>query len=248
MKPAPLLAAALGGAVVVLTVLALRGTGAPEAAQAASGPAASGRPDVLAPYLRFSGEGSVTARPDTADLWLTVDANAGSSQAALADTTGRMAAVIAAMKADGITADDMQTGDVSSWQDYESPHRWHASNTLTVTLHDPSRAGNVLSDASHAGADEVSGPSFSLSDQHAATRQALRLAIADARSKADAAAAAIGVHVTGVVSVSDQAPAEPLPMYGMAVHAAASAGTPVPVQTGTQTVTSDVVVVFSYGP
>jgi uncharacterized protein len=246
MKPAPLLAAALGGAVVVLTVLALRGTGAPEAAQAASGPA-GGRPDVLAPYLRFSGEGSVTARPDTADLWLTVDANAGSSQAALADTTGRMAAVIAAMKADGITADDMQTGNVSSWQDYESPHRWHASNTLTVTLHDPSKAGNVLSDASHAGADEVSGPSFSLSDQHAATRQALGLAIADARSKADAAAAAMGVHVTGVVSVSDQAPVEPLPMYGVA-QAAASPRAAVPVQTGTQTVTSDVVVVFSYGP
>jgi uncharacterized protein YggE len=246
MKPAPLLAAVLGGALVILALVALRGTGAPDPAQAASG--TSSRSDMLAPYLRFTGEGSVTARPDTADLSLTVNADAGTSQAALAGTSGRMAAVIAAMRADGIASDDLQTGGVSSWQDYESPHRWHASNTLTVTLHDPSKAGTVLSDASHAGADEVSGPSFSLSDQHAATRQALRLAIADARAKADAAAAAIGVHVTGVVSVSDQAQVQPEP-WGMSAAAApgAARGPAVPVQTGTQTVTSDVVVVFSYG-
>jgi uncharacterized protein YggE len=246
MKPALLLAAALGGTLVVLAVVALRGAGAPEPAQAASGQA-GGRSDMLAPYLRFTGEGTVTARPDTADLTLTVDNDAATSQAALAGTTSRMAAVIAAMHADGVPADDMQTGDVSSWQDWEAPRRWHASNTLTVTLHDPSKAGNVLSDASHAGADEVSGPSFSLTDQHAATRQALRLAIADARSKADAAASALGVHVTGVISVSDEAQVQPEPI--VALRAAASAGTAaIPVQTGTQTVTSDVVVVFSYGP
>jgi uncharacterized protein YggE len=247
MKPAPLLAAALSGALVVLAVVAIRGAGAPEAAQAASGQS-SGRSDMLAPYLRFTGEGSVTARPDTADLSLTVSNDAATSQAALAGTTSRMAAVIAAMRADGVAADDMQTGDVSSWQDWEAPHRWHASNTLTVTLHDPSKAGSVLSDASHAGADEVSGPSFSLTDQHAATRQALRFAVADARAKADAAAAAMGVHVTGVISVSDQAPVQLEPFGVMAMASGAAVRSPsVPVQTGTQTVTSDVVVVFSYG-
>ena len=34
-----------------------------------------------------------------------------------------------------IADDDMQTGDISSYQDWDKPREWHSSQTLTVTLH-----------------------------------------------------------------------------------------------------------------
>ena len=57
--------------------------------------------------------------------------------------------------------------------------------------------------ATEAGADSVDGPSFSLDEQSAAYRDALRGALADARSKADAAAAAMGVHILGTTTISE---------------------------------------------
>ena len=47
---------------------------------------------------------------------------------------------------------------------------------------DPAKAGAALTIANDAGADEVSGPSFSLEDQHIAKGEAVRKAIQDARA------------------------------------------------------------------
>ena len=203
MRTRPIVLAACALALALAAFAALRpssSSGALPAAQAATVGSADQH------TLTFSGTGSVDLHPDTATVELTTVSDGSSSQAALDDTSQKMQAVIAALKAlttVSIADDDLQTGDISSYQDWDSPRVWHASQTLTVTLHDVSQAGAVIAAGNNAGADQVSGPDFSLKDQHDAYRTALREALADARQKADVIAQAMGGNVAGVLSVSE---------------------------------------------
>ena len=248
MRTRPIVLAACALALGLATFAALRPTsssGSLPAAQAATGGTADDH------TLTFSGTGSVDLHPDTATIQLTTVSDASSSQAALDDTSRKMQAVIDAVKAlttVSIADDDLQTGDISSYQDWDSPRVWHASQTLTVTLHDVSKAGIVIAAGNRAGADQVSGPDFSVTDQKDAYRTALREALADARQKADVIAQAMGGSVAGVISVSEDNDSGPTPMYAMAKGAAASdASAPPPVEQGTLDVSASVTVVFAYG-
>jgi uncharacterized protein YggE len=244
-RPIALTACALALGLAAFTALRPSDSnGALPAAQAATGGTADQH------TLTFSGTGSVDLHPDTASIALTAVSDDSSSQAALAATSQKMRAVIAALK--GLTAvsiadDDLQTGDISSYQDWESPRTWHASQTLTVTLHDVSQAGAVISAGNQAGADQVSGPSFSVKDQKEAYRTALRAALADARQKADVIAQAMGGSVAGVLSVSEDNQGSPQPMYAMGKAAGAADSSTPPIQQGTLDVSAGVTVVFAYG-
>jgi hypothetical protein len=246
MRTRPIVLAACALALALATFAALRPTsssGSLPAAQAATGGTADDH------TLTFSGTGSVDLHPDTATIELTTVSDASSSQAALDDTSRKMQAVIDAVKAlttVSVADDDLQTGDISSYQDWDSPRVWHASQTLT--LHDVSKAGVVIAAGNRAGADQVSGPDFSVTDQKDAYRTALREALADARQKADVIAQAMGGNVAGVISVSEDNDSGPTPMYAMAKGAAASdSSAPPPVEQGTLDVSASVTVVFAYG-
>lgn len=245
MKRSSTAFAVLVGALLIAGAVLLRpaGSGGGEALAASR---VSNEPGALAQYLRFSGDGTVHVTPDTADIELGTNGEGASSGEAQNEASQAMQRVIDRLKALGVADADMQSS-VSSYPDYEHHGRWQASESLSVTLHDTSKAGAILAAATNAGASDVSGPSFSRSDQHAAYAQALQQAIQDARSKADAAASAMGVHVNGVVSVSDQSEAQP-PVVFSAASGVASKDTAVapPVEQGTLDVTASVVVVFSY--
>jgi uncharacterized protein YggE len=238
--------AVVAGAAVIAAAVALRpvtrDAAAPRlaTAQAATAP----DPGALAPFLRFGGDGSVSVRPDRADISVGVDGTGASSRAALQVASTRIARVTARLRALGVAPDDLQTSDVSTYQDWDTK-AWHAGVSLTVHVRDVKQAGRLLGAANAAGADNVSGPTFSVSNSRAAYAQALRTALADARAKADAAAAQMGVHVTGVVSVDEAS--DSTPYRAIAMDAAAAPQPQVPIETGTQDVTASVVVVFSYG-
>jgi uncharacterized protein len=248
MRARPIVLAACALALALAAFAALRpasSSGALPAAQAATGGTADEH------TLTFSGTGSVELHPDTATIELTTVSDGASSQAALDATSQKMQAVIDALKAlttVSIADDDLQTGDISSYQDWDSPRAWHASQTLTVTLHDVSQAGAVIAAGNRAGADQVSGPDFSVTDQTEAYRTALREALADARQKADVIAQAMGGTVAGVISVSEDNDSAPVPMYAMAKGAVSSdSAAPPPVEQGTLDVSAGVTVVFAYG-
>jgi uncharacterized protein YggE len=247
MRARPIVLTACALALGLAAFAALRpssSNGALPAAQAATGGSADEH------TLTFSGTGSVDLHPDTATISFTAVSDDSSSQAALATTSQKMRAVIAALKAlpvVSIADDDLQTGDISSYQDWDSPRLWHASQTLTVTLHDVSQAGAVISAGNQAGADQVSGPDFSVKDQKEAYRTALRDALADARQKADVIAQAMGGNVAGVLSVSEDNQGSPTPMYAMAKASGAADSSTPPIQQGTLNVSAGVTVVFAYG-
>jgi uncharacterized protein YggE len=245
--------AIIGGAVLIAAVIALRPDGGsnagvtPGVAQAAT---ASTDPGALVPFLRFSGTGTVTVKPDTAVIQVGVSTTGKTSQAALDKASTQLKAVESRLRSLGVADADIATSGNWTYQDYQTKD-FHAELSLTVKVRKLEDAGKLLAAASAAGAANVSGPMYSVEDTHAAYATALRAAIEDARGKAEAAAAQMGVRVTGVVSVDDQSGGGPIFPYAAKDAAASVAGgtaepVPVPVNPGTQDVGATVTVVFSY--
>jgi uncharacterized protein YggE len=199
--------------------------------------------------LTFSGTGDVELQPDTAQVSVSVHGSGESSDAAQGVASKKMAAVIAALKSLSsvqITEDDLVTEGVNTARDWENEGRYVSDQSLSVTIREPARAGAVIAAATSAGADSLNGPSFSLAEQSAAYRDALRGALADARAKADAAAAAMGVKILGTSTISENTGGGGPVMYD-AVAAKSESSAP-PVKIGPVTVSAQVTVTFIYDP
>jgi uncharacterized protein YggE len=102
--------------------------------------------------------------------------------------------------------------------------------------------GKVLDAATGAGANEISGITFTFTSGTYANlqKQALQNAIQDASGQAQTMAAALGVHIAGIVSVNPAYVYRPYINYKADSSGAAST----PIQTGTLQVTVNVQVVY----
>ena len=92
------------------------------------------------------------------------------------------------------------------------------------------RTGEILDAAVQAGATSVASVRFDLKDRATAEREALRLAVVDARARADAAAAGAGRAVDRVLRIDDTPQLRvgpPRPMMAMAREAAPVQPTPI---------------------
>ena len=96
------------------------------------------------------------------------------------------------------------------------------------------RVGEVLASAVGSGATSVGGLRFDLKDRAGAEREALRLAVQDARTRAEAAASGAGMKVDRVLKIEDhRGPSpEPRPMMDVRMQMQASAPADVPVAAG----------------
>ena len=104
------------------------------------------------------------------------------------------------------------------------------------------RAGAVVDAAVKAGADGVSGPSLSLSDQDALYNDALKKAVANAQTKAAALADAAGLHLGSAQTVVEGSAPGPV-VWG--ASKAADAPTTITVEPGTQETDATVTVTYS---
>jgi uncharacterized protein YggE len=237
--------AAVAAAIVSVFALARSG-GAGDGLTSQAQAASTASVQQLSPFLRFSGTGTVQVKPDTASLSFNTNGQSSDKATAVNAASAAMRHVIAAMTHHGISHKDLQT----STDVYHDTTRgvYVASESLQVTVRNIKSAGKLVADGLNAGADNSSGPYFSLTDQNTGYDAALRDAVTNARAHADAAAALIGAQVTGVISVDDTTgqSAEPY-YYGKVMFAAAGdAVGPMPVEHGTQPVSATVTVVFSY--
>ena len=98
---------------------------------------------------------------------------------------------MAALRDAGISRDDLQTEQVSVWprtsDDGVSIVGYDASNTVRATIRDLDRAGGIVDAAVAAGANQVYGPSLTVSDAEAHYRAAVDAAFDDARARAEIA-------------------------------------------------------------
>lgn len=140
--------------------------------------------------ISVNGEGRVSLAPDVVMMSVGVDerdADLNTAQSAVAE---KMDAIIAALRANGVAEDDIQTGNYSVYaeRDYEREGQpvtgYVVSHTVTAKVRDIDNAGTVVAAAIDAGANNVGGIWFGLDDPASAIQQARELAVADAEAKA----------------------------------------------------------------
>jgi uncharacterized protein len=197
--------------------------------------------------ITVSGQGKVTVRPDTASLSLGVQASGRTATDALTQTNSSAAALIAALKAAGISDDDISTSGLSIYPHFNpdgvAVTGYQASNNVTVTVRDIAQTGPLI-DVAAASAGEhitVGGVSFYVDDVEAVIGEARANAIDNARKRAGEYAAAAGVALGAVRHISEMSVGNPAPMFARMMSAAAS---PTPVESGTRDLAVSVTVVF----
>ena len=172
------------------------------------------------PLVITSGQGVVQAIPDRA--WITVGAESRASTAKEAQrlNTVAMTPIQEKLRAAGIPTDAIKTigYDVQYEWDYVNNRRvgrgYVARNTIEVRVDAVERIGELLEIAGTSGATSLGGIRFDLKDRSKLEREALRLAVADARAKADAIAAGAGRSIERVVRIEEQGVSGgPVPMY-----------------------------------
>ena len=192
--------------------------------------------------ITVTGNGSVTTVPDRATFGFTIETRAKTATAALAQNSDDATAVIAALKAAGVTSANLQTSQVSlmpqSSQDGTTIVGYVASNSVTARTA-LERAGKVVDAAVGAGANGVSGPSLDVSDQSSLYRDALRKAVDDAKLKAQSLADAAGISLGAVQSIAEGGSASPLPIAEKLSAAGA------PIEAGTQEIQASATVTYA---
>jgi len=194
------------------------------------------------PVIVTSGEAEVKKAPDRAWVSINAESRAKEPKKAQQANADAMAAVLSTLKAAGIAEEAIRTMafDLQPEFDYTDGRRtlrgYVARNSIEVRVDEVSRVGEVLAAAVGSGATSVGGLRFDLKDRVAAEREALGLAVVDARTRAEAAATGAGMKVDRVVKIEDHRapPQEPRPMMEMRMQMQASAAAPeVPVAAGT---------------
>ena len=213
-------------------------------------PAAAQAPAAPTETVSVSGTGRVELAPDRAVFTVGVQTTAPTVAAALQENNARAAAIIAALKRLGAGDREIRTSQVSiDPQQEQQPGRapkvagYQVSNSITVVREDPSAAGKFLQAAVDAGANTVSGLSFTVSDPARGRDAALPAAVADARAKAELLARAAGRTLGRVVAIAEGAGERPPVPYLFATRMAEKSAE-IPVETGTEELSFTVSVVF----
>jgi uncharacterized protein len=200
--------------------------------------------------VTVTGEASISVKPDTAIIRIGVTSQGKTAKEASEANAKEMTSVLAAIKANGIADRDIQTSRLSLQPQYD-PNKggtarllgFRVTNQLTVKIREIDKLPDFLDRTVAAGANEMSGIEFIVSEQSKLLDQASAEAIADARRKAELYAQAAGAKVGHVVAITDEG-ANPPPSPVKAFRA----GGAVPVAPGEQMLRAAVTVSYELTP
>jgi uncharacterized protein YggE len=194
------------------------------------------------------GHGELQARPDTAIIQIGVESEAKTAKEALALNTQEATAVQKKLTDLGIDVKDIQTSGFNIYPTYNTDGRqitgYHVSNMVTVKIRNLDKAGTLLDQVVQAGANSISGISFTVDNPRTLQDQAREAAMKDAKARADLLARAGGAVVGDVIVITENVgSAVPLPVM-MNERAVAAQDASVPVQPGQLTIGLDVQVTY----
>ncbi len=156
------------------------------------------------------GEGKVTIKPDMAQATIGVEVIRPTVKEASAEASQVMNNVLNALKQLGVADRDIQTSGFSVWQERpynpdgtQGPPVYHVTNQLNVTIRNLENLGAALDAAMNAGANNIYGVTFSLSDTTQAEAEARRKAVENARAKAEDLARLTNLQLGEVLSISE---------------------------------------------
>jgi uncharacterized protein len=187
---------------------------------------------------------------DTAKVSFGVKRERNTRAAALQATAAGLRQVIAAAKAfPGVGEGDIRTGriNVDSVQQGNATV-YRATEGIQVTLHEPSKSGELIAKGLGAGATGVSGPTFTVGNEEEAFGKVLAAAFTKAKERATILAAQAGAQLGQALTIEEGEGAEFIgPRTFEAADESGAAGkaapTP-PTKPGTSQVKATVHVIF----
>ena len=248
--------------VLLLSAIVLSACGA-VAAQASTGQSFAGvgqqqTTENTPRTLSVNGTGQVRLSPDIAYVTIGVHTQNQDAKAAVEANNAQTMDLKDALVAFGVDADDIRTTNfnIYSFEDYSQPIEpggekpplvYSVDNSVYVTVRDISTLGDLLSVAVDAGANNIWGIQFDVTDKAEAISQARELAVASARAQAEELAGYAEVELGEIVNISSYGGA-PMPFAegvgGGGFAAEAALDSSVPVSPGMLTITIDVSIVF----
>jgi uncharacterized protein len=204
------------------------------------------------PAITVSGEATISVAPDLALVEAGVTSDAKTAREASEANNAAMGKLLLALKAAGIDARDIQTSRLSllpqSAPNHSIPNAivgYRASNQVTVRLHDVTKVASTIDLLVGAGANDIGGINFMVSQASKLLDDAREQAVADARRKADIYAKAAGVTLGVPLSIAEEG--SPGPVFRGKMMAAAPMAT-TPVAQGEQTLSVTVSVSWAIKP
>lgn len=166
--------------------------------------------------ISVTGEGEVVAVPDVAEFSFSVNEKGATVEAAQNTASTKMNAAIDYLKKAGVEEKDIDTTGYNAYPEYQYTTctgvvcvndqkliGYQVSQTITVTVRDTAKAGELLSGVGSAGISNISGLSFKIDDPEKFKQEARLMAIEKAKAQAEVLAKGLGVKLKGVVSFSE---------------------------------------------
>lgn len=209
--------------------------------------------DADAPTVVMTGNGSVSASPDQAQVSAGVVAQAKTADAAVAKNRNIINRVFDVLRQMGISRQAIQTTGFSLEPIYPpedvkhpQPHEviaYEVSNGIDVKLDDVTRAGAVLDALISAGANQSAGVVFSIKNPQPLLREARVQAAKDALNRAQTYSSAVDATLGSVLSIREGYSYHPT--NGLETVTVTSAKASTPIEAGEQTVEATVTITWS---
>jgi len=203
--------------------------------------------------ISVTGEARISVPPDLAQVEGGVTSEAKTAREASDANNAAMGKVLLALKSAGIEEKDYQTSRLSLQPQSSSSKvsgpptivGYRASNRVTIRLRDITKVANVIDTLVGAGANDIGGINFMVSQASKLLDEAREQAVADARRKAEIYAKAAGVTLGAPLNIVEGgAPVPPIAFRRMAAGVPESA----PIAPGEETLQLSVSVTWAIKP
>ncbi|TGC06933.1 SIMPL domain-containing protein [Methanolobus halotolerans] len=159
--------------------------------------------------ININGNAEKMVEPDTATMSIGVVIQAPTAKQAAQENAAIMSEVMEELNATGLQDEEIQTSQVSVYPVYNYDGKatiegYSASNNVRVTTTKLDILGEIIDRSAAAGANQIGGISFTVSDEMEKELQEelISEAVADASSKAEMLASSLGVRISGVKTSS----------------------------------------------
>lgn len=156
-----------------------------------------------------NGKGEVYVPADKAFVSVGVQMALQNVQEAQKNVNERINTIRAKLLEAGIDGDDINTDNINiyAYTEFDDAGNektlYHVSSMLTVRVTDTDRTGEVIDIAFAAGANVLNGVTFTATETAEAEKEAMQLAVKNAREKAEIFAEAAGLKITGVDKIAE---------------------------------------------
>lgn len=173
------------------------------------------------PEITAAGRGEIRLAPDYAYVTIGVTTQSPSAVETASKNAEKIAAVISALRAAGLTQQQITTSGYSLTQVYEYPKNqpprlsgFSARNTVRADVRRLDDVGRVMDAAINAGATDIASIQFLASSTEQARQTALADAVRQARADADVMARGAGGSLGRLISMSSGGVTVPIMLRG----------------------------------